>query len=141
MFLTVGLWGCFLPGQAESSLNPPDDVRVVDTPSDSGGALTVIWPPAAYDGPDVRYQILIAETSEITELGQMTVVAEFPSQSHYVRETRWPWWTRPADPTFHAFTIRSGETSELKPGVSYRVAVAAVKAGERALSPTGEAIA
>jgi hypothetical protein len=102
-------------------------VRVFDTPSDAGGGLTVTWPPTGSDGQGVRYQILLAEGSALSK-----AVAEFPSNSHYVHEAKWPWWTRPAPANFHQYDIKSGKGIELKDGTTYAVTVALIQGDERA---------
>ena len=56
----------------------------------------------------------------------MKVVAEFPANQHYVRESKWPWWTRPATGDQHQFTLRNGRGVELKDGTAYSITVAAV---------------
>ena len=110
---------------AQQALAPPQNLRVIDTPSDSGEGLTVLWAKAGYDAPDVRYQILLGDGAE------KKMVAEFPADSHYVRDTRWPWWTRVDRPDAHLFNLKSGKGLELKDGTPYPVAVAVVKGTER----------
>ena len=95
---------------AQQALAPPQNLRVIDTPSDSGEGLTVLWAKAGYDAPDVRYQILLGDGAE------KKMVAEFPADSHYVRDTRWPWWTRVDRPDAHLFNLKSGKGLELKDG-------------------------
>jgi len=106
-------------------LAPPQNLRVIDTPSDSGEGLTVLWARAGYDAPEVRYQILLGDGAE------KKMVAEFPADSHYVRDARWPWWTRVDRPDAHQFNLKSGKGLELKNGTPYAVAVAVVKGAER----------
>ena len=55
----------------------------------------------------------------------MKVVAEFPANQHYVRESKWPWWTRPTTGDQHQFTLRNGKGVELKDGTAYSITVAA----------------
>ena len=119
---------------AQHALVSPQNLRVIDTPSEAGGGLTVLWSKADYDAPDVRYQILIGEGAE------KKVVAEFAADSHYVRDLKWPWWSRPDRPEAHQFNLRSGRGLELKNGTSYTVAVAVVKGTERAETPPVQAI-
>lgn len=96
--------------------------------------MTVLWSKADYDAPDVRYQILIGEGAE------KKMVAEFPASSHYVRDVKWPWWTRIDRPDAHQFNLRSGRGLELKNGTSYPVTVAVVKGTERVEVPAVQAI-
>ncbi len=139
-----------------AELTPPQDFAVFDTPSDSGGGLTLIWAPAAYDGPDVRYQILLKPAPTAAphpsplpegarehkeEAGEGgSIVAEFPANTHYVREGKLPWWTRPAASDWHRYDLKSGKGLELKNGVRYAVAVAAVTDTDRALTTTQLAV-
>jgi len=129
------IWGISAHAQG---LSTPREVRVFDTPSDAGGGLTVVWAPAAYDGPTVEYQVLLREKSDPPSA--MKVVGTFPADTHYVRTTKLPWWTRPAAQDFHLYEVKSSKEVEVKNGVKYEVAVAATKTGERAESGVGEAV-
>ena len=125
---------------AQTSLPPPQSLDLYDTPSDGGGSLTVLWPAASYDGPDVRYQVLLAEGTTVTDPAAMKVVAEFPANKGLVQQTRLPWWTRKGEPTDHLFVIRSGKGIELKDGNGYSVAVATIGGDTRTFSPVVQAI-
>ena len=119
---------------AQTPLTPPQDVRVFDTPSDGGGSLTVLWSPAFYDSAISTYQVLLSEGTTVQDPAAMKVVAEFPTNQRYVRESKWPWWTRPADSGMHQFTLKNGKGVELKNGNAYSITVAAVLNGDRAIS-------
>ncbi|MGH7252968.1 MAG: DUF6754 domain-containing protein [Nitrospiraceae bacterium] len=123
--LVLLAWAAPATAAAQQALAPPQNLRVIDTPSDSGEGLTVLWAKAGYDAPDVRYQILLGDGAE------KKMVAEFPADSHYVRDTRWPWWTRVDRPDAHLFNLKSGKGLKLKNGTPYPVAVAVVKGAER----------
>ena len=120
--------------QAPQAFAPPQNLRVIDTPSDAGGGLTILWAKADYDAQDVRYQILIGEGTE------KKMVAEFPANSHYVRDVKWPWWTRPDRPEAHQFNLKSGKGLEFKNGTPYAVTVAVVKGAERVEALPAQAI-
>ena len=120
--------------RAQQAFAPLQNLRVIDTPSDSGGGLTVLWSKADYDAPDVRYQILMGEGAE------KKVVAEFPANSHYVRDVKGPWWARVDRPDVHQFNLKSGKGIELKNGTPYAVTVAVVKGTERVEAPPVRAI-
>ncbi|MCP9448181.1 MAG: hypothetical protein NNA22_11525, partial [Nitrospira sp.] len=137
----IGIVACWVIGPAGSEsaaapaeLTAPKSVHVFDTPNDGGGSLTVVWPPAAFDESEVRYQVLLGEAMEEVDPSSLTVVAEFPANTHYVRETKWPWWTKPADDDQHVVVINNGKAVELKNGVSYAVAVAVVFGEQRVVS-------
>jgi hypothetical protein len=112
---------------AQQALTPPQDLRAFDTPSDAGGRLTLLWAAAGYDGPGVRYQVLMAK-----EAGSMKVIEEFPANSHYVRDSKGPWWTRPDRSDAHQYDLKSSKGVVLKNGTPYTVSVAAVRGVERA---------
>jgi hypothetical protein len=120
--------------ETTKTLSPPQDVRVFDTPSDGGGSLTVLWAPAPYDSAEVRYQVLLSEGATVADPTAMKVVAEFPANQRYVRESKWPWWTRPTTGDQHQFTLKNGKGVELKNGNVYNVTVAAVLNGDRVMA-------
>ena len=120
--------------ETKKTLSPPQDVRVFDTPSDGGGSLTVLWSPAPYDSAEVRYQVLLSEGATVANPAAMKVVAEFSSNQRYVRESKWPWWTRPTTGDQHQFALKNGKGVELKNGNAYNVTVAAVLNGDRVMA-------
>jgi len=126
VLVCLGLFPLTVPeARAQQAFAPPQNLRVIDTPSDSGGGLTVLWAKTGYDAPGVRYQILLGDGAE------KKMVAEFPADSHYVRDAKWPWWTRVDRPDAHQFNLKSGKGLELKNGTPYAVTVAVVKGTER----------
>jgi hypothetical protein len=121
-------------GWAQEPLVPPQGFRVIDTPSDGGGSLTLIWAPAAYDSKEVHYQVLLGEGGAASDPSTFKVVTEFPANTKYVRESKWPWWSRPAARDQHQFTLKNGKGVELKDGTLYQVALAVVSGDRRALT-------
>jgi hypothetical protein len=122
------------PAFAQTALLPPQNVRAFDTPSDGGGSLTLLWSPAPYDSAAARYQVLLSEGTTVLDQAAMKVVAEFPANQHYVRESKWPWWTRPTTGDQHQFTLRNGRGVELKDGTAYSITVAAVLGDDRRIA-------
>ncbi len=142
--LVIFSFGWSAPGLA-TELTSPNPFRVFDTPSDAGGSLSVVWAPGDADTPDARYQILLGDATTVPDpaapaAASMKQVAEFPANSHYVREAKGPWWTRPVPSDFHQYDIKSGKGIDLKNGTPYLVTVALVKAGERIESRSARAI-
>ena len=97
-----------------------------DTPSDGGGSLTLVWPPSPYDSKETVYQVLVGEGAQQTDPSGFTIVEEFPANTHYIHDSKWTWWTRPAANDHHHVRLRNGKTIELKNGTTYAVAVAVV---------------
>ncbi len=120
--------------ETKKTLSPPQDVRVFDTASDGGDNLTVIWAPASDDSAAIKYQVLLSEGPTPPDPAAMKVVAEFPANQRYVRESKWPWWTRPTTGDQHQFALRNGKGVELKNWTTYFVTVAKVSGDNRALA-------
>ena len=112
----------------------PQQLRVIDTPSDGGGSLTVLWAPSASDSAAWKYQILLHEGSVPSDPSAWKVVAEFPANTRYVREGKTAWWTRSGDPGDHLFLLKNGKGIELKANQSYAVTVAATNGQERVIA-------
>jgi len=123
-----------LTAQAGEPLTQPQELRVFDTPNDPGGSLTIVWAPAPYDGPDVRYVVMLGEAPATGDapptLAGMTVVGDFPSDSHYVRDTKTAWWTHAAPKTFHQFELKNGKVQRLTDGKRYVVSVSSMQGAE-----------
>lgn len=134
-----------LATQAGEPLSPPREVRVIDTPSDGGNSLTVTWAPAPYDGPGTRYLVMVGEAGPESRtppsLAGMTVIADVPSDSHYVRDARTPWWSRSVPKTYHQYEIKRGRGNGngVKDGTSYAVVVSAVRGQESMMAPSLQA--
>jgi hypothetical protein len=105
---------------------------VIDTPDDGGGSLTVVWDSSPSDGPSAEYQVLIGEPGA-NDPASFKVIAEFPANTHYVKEAKGAWWTRAADVTWHQYVIRNGKGIDLKDGTAYPVTVGMRKGEERAV--------
>lgn len=110
-----------------------------DTPSDGGGSLTLVWPPSPYDSKETVYQVLVGEGAQQTDPSGFTIVEEFPANTHYIHDSKWTWWTRPAANDHHHVRLRNGKTIELKNGTTYAVAVAVVSGEQRVFSGTVQA--
>ncbi|TKS60560.1 MAG: hypothetical protein EWM72_01294 [Nitrospira sp.] len=140
----VLLGWCMLIGSssfalAQEPLSLPHGFEVFDTPSDGGGSLTVIWPPSPSDSKEVRYQVLLSDGKNISDPSTFKVVAEFPANTRYIGESKWPWWTRPAARDQHQFTLKSGKGVELTNGTAYHVALAVVSGDLRTFTSAVQA--
>ena len=123
---------------AHAALPTPAELQVFDTPNDGGGSLTVVWAPSGADQPDAQYQVLLGEAGA-SDPGALKVIAEFPANSRYVKESKGAWWTRAADRTWHQYVIRNGKGVELKEGTVYSVTVAMRRGDDRAFGPLVQA--
>jgi len=119
---------------AQSPRTPPAELQAFDTPNDGGESLTVTWAPSPLDGPDSRYQVLIGDVG-VTDPATLKVIAEFPADTHFVKDSKVAWWTRNTDRAWHQHVIRSGKGVELKDGITYTVTVAMVNGEGRAIGP------
>lgn len=126
------------PAAGQSTMLPPQDVQVFDTPNDGGQSLTVLWATAPSHAGEIRYQILIGEAT-ITDPAMLKVISEFSSGKHFVKDTKAAWWTRPAEKTRHQFVVRTGKGVELTDGKPYAVTVAVVQGDQRLFGPVLQA--
>jgi len=110
--LAIAMLACLPPLLLAQPL--PQQLRVIDTPSDGGGSLTVLWAPSASDSAAWKYQILLHEGSVPSDPSAWKVVAEFPANTRYVREGKIAWWMRSGDPGDHIFLLKNGKGIELK---------------------------
>ncbi|MGQ0694577.1 MAG: DUF6754 domain-containing protein [Nitrospiraceae bacterium] len=133
------LIGSSSPALAQEPLSPPQDFQVFDTPSDGGGSLTIVWPTPPYDSQEIRYQVLLSDGTKVSDPSTFKVVAEFPANTHYIRESKWPWWTRPASRDQHQFTLKNGKGVELKNDTTYHVALAVVSGDQRTFTSAVQA--
>jgi hypothetical protein len=117
---------------AQSAVGVPAGLQVVDTPNDGGESLTLVWAPSPFDGPDTQYQVLIGEAGA-GDLAALKMIAEFPANTRYVKESKAAWWTRKADKAWHQYVVKSGKGVEVKDGTAYTVTVAMRKGEERAI--------
>lgn len=141
VLLVVGtimiIWSAFF--QPRKDLSFLEDLRVFDTPNDGGGSLTLIWPPAPYDSKNVQYQVLVGEGAGSSDPSTFKIVADFPANTHYIRESKLPWWTRPDLPETHLYILRDGKRVELKDGTVYQVALAVISGDQRTFTSVVQA--
>ena len=60
----------------------------------------------------MKYRVLLGEGAAASDPGALKTVAEFPSNSHYVREAKLAWWIRPGNKDDHLFIIKNGKGIE-----------------------------
>ncbi len=119
--------------QSLNTLTPPTHVRIIDTPSDAGEGVTILWDQGPDERTDLRYRIVAAEGADIP-MASLKTVEEFPAASHYVKDAKRPWWTVPDARDQHLYQFKSGKGFEVTSGTTYTLAVAAVRGEHVALS-------
>ena len=124
---------------AQTSVTAPGDLRVVDTPNDGGGSLTLVWAPSPGDDAEAQYQVLFGEAG-VADPASLKLIAEFPANTRYVKDAKGAWWTSTAQPTWHQYVLRSGKGVELKDGTAYAVTVAMRRGEARAVGPVLQAM-
>lgn len=102
--LAMILFQAFPSAAQQPRLTPPSEFSAYDTPNDDGEAITLIWKTAPYDSPSVNYQAYMSDS----ESGEFKKIAEFPSNTHYQKELRKPWWTRRLTNNYHYYLVQSG---------------------------------
>ncbi len=118
--VVVAFLSPLLSAGAQAQLQLPQDFRVIDTPGDGGGSLTLGWSALPLDQSSLQYRVLIAES----EAGPYQEVAAFPGDQHVRQDSKNPWWARPLSQDDHRFDLRSGEQFPLKDGIRYWIKLA-----------------
>jgi len=129
-----------------ADLAPPRRVQVFDTPSDGGGSLTVLWEPATVESSTLRYQVHIEETNPSSETSGpastpvRVLVADFPANTHFVRDAGFAWWTRPAPDDHHLVEITNGGELTIKDGTPYTITLTALDGEQKEETRIGPGI-
>ena len=105
---------------AQTPIQPPLDFRVIDTPDDAGGSLTLGWRASPLDGASLTYHVLIAESRD----GPYRDVDVFPGNRHRQKGEEDPWWARRFANDEHRYDLRSGEQITLQDDIPYWIKLA-----------------
>ena len=95
----------------------PEGFRVLDTPNDAGKSLSLVWKAAPSDSKDRTVQVWVAESPPAA----FQKVAEFPSNTRYVKTGDFPWWAQPADKGDHYLKLPSSPAFPITDGKPYAV--------------------
>ena len=82
----------FLGAPALAAIPAPEGFRALDTLSDAGKSLSLVWNASPADRADRIVQVWIADRPD----GPFKKIAEFPSNTRYVKPGDFPWWAQPA---------------------------------------------
>lgn len=72
-----------------------------DKPFDAGGALILRWPNMEYDGPRVKYRIVVATNAA----GPFVEALVFPSSKMHASDIKLPFWAWNASKDWHAAVV------------------------------------
>jgi hypothetical protein len=111
---------------APPSLAPPEGFRAFDTPNDAGKSVSLIWKASASDSQGRTIQVWAAESPH----GAFQKVAEFPSNTRYVKSGDFPWWAQPARKGDHYVKLASSQAFTIEDGRPYAVKLL-VREGDR----------
>ena len=95
----------------------PEGFRALDTPNDAGRSLGLVWKASPADRADRIVQVWVAESP----VAPFKKVAEFPSNTRYVKPGDFPWWAQPAAKGDHYAKLVSSQAFPIEDGKPYLV--------------------
>ncbi len=105
-------------------------------PGDGGGSVGLAWRAAPFDGPDLHYRVFFAERED----GPFTQLAEFPADTHYMKDADQPWWSWDQTKNAHFYQVKSTRTLRLVNGRPYFFKVAVTDGTQTLDGPVRSAI-
>ena len=105
---------------AQLPLVSPQGFRLMDTPNDAGGSLTLGWKSAPMAGSSIRYRVLIATS----RAGPFQEVDAFSPDEYRQKNANDPWWARLVAQEDHRYDLRSTERFPIDDGTPYWVKLA-----------------
>jgi hypothetical protein len=133
-FLLLLLAGGAAYAAPPSSLSPPEDFRVLDTPNDAGKSLSLVWKSSPSDSKERTVQVWGAEAPS----ADFKKVAEFPSNTRYLKAGDFPWWARPAVNGDHYVKLPSSQAFPLENGRTYAVKLLLKEGDQEVWSETAQ---
>jgi len=119
---------------APPSLAPPEGFRVLDTPNDTGKSLSLVWKASPSDSKNRSIQVWAVESPHAA----FKKVAEFPSNTRYVKAGDFPWWAQPAGKGEHYVKLSSSQAFPIEDGKSYAVKLLVREGDQEAWSEIAE---
>src|SRR5437879_6634637 len=95
----------FLGAPALAAIPAPEGFRALDTPNDAGKSLSLVWNAFAADRADRIVQVWMADRPD----GPFKKVAEFPSNTRYVKPGDFPLWAQPARKGNHSVKLAASQ--------------------------------
>jgi hypothetical protein len=121
---------------APSALSPPEGFRALDTPNDAGRSLSLVWKASPSDSKDRTVQVWIGEGKGE---GEFKKVAEFPSNTRYMKPGEFPFWAQPAGPGDHYVKVPSSKAFPIEDGKPYAVKLLVREGDQEVWSPVAQA--
>ncbi len=115
----------------------PEGFRVFDTPSDAGKSLSLIWKAAPSDSKERTVQVWAADSPQAA----FKKVAEFPSNTRYVKIGDFPWWAQPTGKGDHYLKLSSSPAFPIENGKPYAVKLLFREGGQEVWSEVAEGTA
>ena len=106
-----------LGAPALAATTAPEGFRALDTPNDAGRSLSLVWKASPADRADRIVQVWMAESPA----APFKKVAEFPSNTRYVKRGDFPWWAQPAGKGDHYAKLISSQAFPIEDGKPYFV--------------------
>ncbi len=115
----------------------PEGFRALDTPNDAGRSLSLVWKASPADRADRIVQVWMAEGAA----APFKKVAEFPSNTRYVKPGDFPWWAQPAAKGDHYVKLVSSQAFPIENGKPYFVKLRVREGVQEVWSEVAEATA
>src|SRR5439155_15540 len=115
----------------------PEGFLALDTPNDAGKSLSLVWKASPADRAGRSVQVWMA-TSPTTPFKK---VAEFPSNTRYVKPGDFPWWAQPAGKGDHYVKLGSSQTFPIEDGKPYFIKLLVREGDQEVWSEVAEATA
>lgn len=114
----------------------PDGFRVFDTPNDAGKSLSLVWKASPSDSTDRTVQVWAAAFPPAV----FKKMAEFPSNTRYVKTGDFPWWAQPAGTGDHYLKLPSSQAFPIEDGKPYAVKLLIREGEQEAWSEAAEGV-
>ena len=116
---------------------PPEGFRALDTPNDAGKSLSLVWKASPSDTKERSIQVWAAASPQAA----FKKVAEFPSNTRYVKPGDFPWWAQPAARGDHYLKLPSSQAFPIADGTPYAVKLLVREGDQEAWSDVVQATA
>ena len=145
-----------LGAPALAAIPAPEGFRALDTPNDAGNSLSLVWKASPADRADRIVQVWMAPLTQPSPglpvapqmqramgegkgEGAFKKIAEFPSNTRYVKPGDFPWWAQPARKGDHYVKLAASPTFPIEDGKPYFVKLLVREGDQEVWSEVAEA--